>query len=172
MCHLGRRGARPARREKRAYREYASDEQRRPAGCIGVQDGRVVPVRVLTRSAATEQGRAWRRVRCCSFVHALDGNGFSAYQRGAYWFFQKFHTVPEMNALLNQHHFADIIVGTQDGGSYWRAICRKGPTLPVEQVEGALRREFDLPWPEGESVKRGEEAVATWHAAQAIDAKT
>ena len=105
-------------------------------------------------------------------VEFLDGNGFSAYQRGAYWFFQKFHTVPEMNTLLNRHHFADVVVGTQDGGSYWRAICRKGPALPVEQVEGALRREFDLPWPEGNSVGRGEQAVAAWHAAQAIDAKT
>src|SRR5471030_684275 len=33
----GRRGARPARREERAYRAYVSDEQRSPAGCIGGQ---------------------------------------------------------------------------------------------------------------------------------------
>jgi len=51
VCHLGRRGARPARREERAYREYASDEQRSPAGCIGVQGDRVIPVRALSLQA-------------------------------------------------------------------------------------------------------------------------
>ena len=32
---FGRRGARPARREEGAYREYVTDEQRSAAGCIG-----------------------------------------------------------------------------------------------------------------------------------------
>ena len=45
----GRRGARPARREERAYRAYASDEQRSPAGCIGGQNGAVISGRALTR---------------------------------------------------------------------------------------------------------------------------
>jgi len=44
----GRRGARLARREERAYRAYASDEQRRQAGCIGGQDDAVIPGRALT----------------------------------------------------------------------------------------------------------------------------
>lgn len=37
MRHYGRRGAWPARREERAYREYVSDEQRSRRGCIGGQ---------------------------------------------------------------------------------------------------------------------------------------
>ena len=44
----GRRGACPARREERAYRVYVSDEQRSPAGCIGVQNRAVIPGRALT----------------------------------------------------------------------------------------------------------------------------
>ena len=40
-------GARPARREERAYRAYVSDEQRRPAGCIGGHGGNPIPARVL-----------------------------------------------------------------------------------------------------------------------------
>ena len=38
------------RREECAYREYASDEQRRGAGCIGGQNGIPIPVRVLSRA--------------------------------------------------------------------------------------------------------------------------
>jgi hypothetical protein len=38
-ANSGRRGARPARREERAYQVYGSDEQRSPAGCIGGQNG-------------------------------------------------------------------------------------------------------------------------------------
>ena len=48
---FGRRGARPARREERAYREYVSDKQRCPAGCIGGQGGNPIPIRVLSVGA-------------------------------------------------------------------------------------------------------------------------
>ena len=47
-------GARPARREERAYREYVSDEQRSPAGCIGGQTGQVIPTVAL--SACKQKG--------------------------------------------------------------------------------------------------------------------
>ncbi len=42
----GRQGARSARREERAYREYVSNEQRSEAGCLG---GRYVAV-IVKRS--------------------------------------------------------------------------------------------------------------------------
>ena len=48
-ANYGRRGARPARREERAYREYVSEEQQSPAGCIGGQNGTVIHERVLSR---------------------------------------------------------------------------------------------------------------------------
>lgn len=51
VVQLGRRGARPARREERAYREYVSDEQRSPAGCIGGRSDGRIPARVLKTSA-------------------------------------------------------------------------------------------------------------------------
>ena len=47
---LGRRDARPARREsERAYRAYVSDEPRRQAGCIDGQDVHLILRRALTR---------------------------------------------------------------------------------------------------------------------------
>src|SRR5918993_1743321 len=56
----GRRGACPARREERAYRVYASDEQRSPAGCIGVQNGAVIPGRALSSCTAHQRIGAGR----------------------------------------------------------------------------------------------------------------
>jgi len=46
-----------ARREERAYRAYVSDEQRSQAGCIGVQNGALIPGRVLTLSLQTGERR-------------------------------------------------------------------------------------------------------------------
>ena len=42
MRHSGRRGARIARREEGACREYVTDEQRSEAGCIGGQNDAVI----------------------------------------------------------------------------------------------------------------------------------
>ncbi len=56
-----------ARREERAYRAYASEEQRSQAGCIGVQMARVFVngslVRVLEVRRGTAGGEAsgWQR---------------------------------------------------------------------------------------------------------------
>ena len=66
FTQCGRGGARPARREKRAYRAYVSDEQRRPArgpqrgtrvgvgaGCLGGQTGTLIHFQVLSRRFAS-----------------------------------------------------------------------------------------------------------------------
>lgn len=45
----GRRDARPARREERAYRAYVRDEQRRRAGCIGGQMSNLFLLRAVER---------------------------------------------------------------------------------------------------------------------------
>ena len=50
MRHLGCRGVRPARREERACRAHASDEQRGPAGCIGGQGSNLISTRALRLS--------------------------------------------------------------------------------------------------------------------------
>ena len=68
MCHSGRRGARSARREECAYREYASplSESSTPplAGWIGGQNATFIPVRVLTgRLSETDRERQRRGPR-------------------------------------------------------------------------------------------------------------
>ena len=52
----GCRGACPARREERAYREYVSNEQRRGAGCIGGQNGNFILVSVLSDEQRSRVG--------------------------------------------------------------------------------------------------------------------
>jgi hypothetical protein len=47
VTHRERRGARVARREERAYRGYATDEQRSQAGCIGVRMPPYLRIRAL-----------------------------------------------------------------------------------------------------------------------------
>jgi len=53
----GCRGARRPRREERAYRAYVSDEQRRPPGWIGSQNGNVISFRVLRARCRIRRSR-------------------------------------------------------------------------------------------------------------------
>ena len=59
----GRRGARLARRDERAYRAYVSEEQQSQAGCIGVQNGTVTPGRVLRTPSVAEPSGGFPRYR-------------------------------------------------------------------------------------------------------------
>jgi hypothetical protein len=59
------------------------------------------------------------------------------------------------------------------GGKYsaftgWQISVQKKFELPVEQIEASIRREFNLAWPGGLTVGRGEQAVEAWRAARAI----
>src|SRR5450759_3778213 len=55
----GCRGARRPRREERAYRTYVSDEQRRPPGWIGSQNGNVISFRVLKPRRDVDDAAPW-----------------------------------------------------------------------------------------------------------------
>lgn len=96
----------------------------------------------------------------------LDAHGFSAIYRQGAWFYQKFHSLDDVRRL-GQEFFGDVHV-MRDGDGVWQAWATKSRELPVEQVEAALRREFDLPWPGGRSVGRADQAVAAWRAAQDV----
>jgi ParB family chromosome partitioning protein len=119
--------------------------------------------RVMQAIASTVSGskRLYRQ------VEFLDENGFTAYKRGEGWMFQKFATREELVALFPKFNIENLMV-TVDGGK-WFASGRKGADLPAAQIEAALRREFDLPWPGGTSVGRAEEAVAAWKLAREKD---
>ena len=118
---------------------------------------RAVEARVFTTKTAVRRK-----------VEFLDKDGFTAYQRGDFWFFQKFHTVSEITGLILKHQFHTPHVYAAN--SMFRVIATKQTPLPDAQVEASLRREFSLPWPGGASVNRADEAVAAWKAAKLVDA--
>ena len=102
-------------------------------------------------------------------VEFLDEKGYTAYKRGDGWMFQKFHSVPQLRKLFGRFNINDIHI-TVDGHK-WIVSGRKGDDLPESVIRGALRREFDLPWPGNRSVNRHEQALAAWAKARVIDAK-
>lgn len=98
-------------------------------------------------------------------VEFLDENGFTAYKRGDVWFFQKFATQAELTKLFESFGVTALMV--TERSNKWFASMRKGTEPADAHIEAALRREFDLPWPNDTSVGRADEAVAAWLAARA-----
>jgi ParB family chromosome partitioning protein len=107
----------------------------------------------ITKSLG-EAGRVWFR----------DRDGISGiWLRFGQWFFQKFHTKDQAEALCDKFIGAPVL---KTNSVYWFASCVKRVELPDDVVEGALRREFDLEWPQGRRVARAEQAVAAWRASK------
>lgn len=92
----------------------------------------------------------------------LDKDGFSAIFREGVWTYQKYHR--EEDALMLAHRF----IG--EGASYthahssttWQLACPKNIDLNEGDIITALRREFNLPWPNGRRVDLADEVEAAW----------
>jgi ParB family chromosome partitioning protein len=133
------------------------------------QGGRVY----LSGRPREAEGRYLRSTKVTERRHAqrlkfFDDRGFTAdFRRGA-WFYQRFHTRAEVEQLGRA--FGDDAPTITRESTSWQlaARCLARPGFP--EVEAALRREFDLPWPEGWSVGRGEAAVAAWREAARLAA--
>lgn len=91
----------------------------------------------------------------------FDAHGFTADFRRGHWFFQRMHSADEVRALGRQW-FADDAARYGRTSTSWQLCARRLLERPAPLLEDALRREFDLPWPAGRSVGRGEAAVAAW----------
>jgi len=92
----------------------------------------------------------------------LDENSVTAtYHRGG-WFYQIYHSKAEVDAISAE---LGEIVQAGNTGSCWQRTVRRGPEWPVEELEAAIRREFDIAWPNGETVGRGDDVVNAWRAA-------
>jgi len=116
------------------------------------------------KTATKEASKEDRRL-----VEFLDDDGYSGtYHRGD-WFFQKFHSRAQVDAM-GPKYFGDPVCYSRVRGQIkaWQAHCTKRIELPEKQVIASLRREFDLPWPNGRSVGRADFAEKCYHAARAI----
>lgn len=78
-------------------------------------------------------------------IHYLDKDGFSANFRNNSWFFQKFHTKEQINAIVSRIGGGNIkYIG---GGFYIQA---KNAGIEKDEAIKALRYEFNMILPNGQ----------------------
>lgn len=118
----------------------------------------------LVKSLLALKSDATRETR--NQIYFLDKNGFSAILLKGSWLYQKFHSKDEALALARRYCGTDVRYRAAAG---WIIEADKRVELPDDQVEAAIRREFDLIWPDGHRVNRADDAVAAWRAARATN---
>ena len=109
-------------------------------------------------------------------IEFLDENGMSGLFINGDWFFQKFHLRKDVQAM-GPRFFGHEGRYTTSGPKQkklqvtsWQMHVIKSRELPDDQVEAAIRREFNMKWPAGERIGRGDQAVAAWRAARSLSA--
>lgn len=94
-------------------------------------------------------------------VEFVDQDGFTALFRKGAWFYQKFHTQAQAEALMAEWIGPCLIYQNGQTTSFQMA-AKKTKELPADLLEGAIMREFNLPWPEGKTVGKGEKVWETF----------
>ncbi len=97
-------------------------------------------------------------------VEFLDEDGTSGFFRKGAWFFQKFHNREQAVAMGNFFGDFPVYSNIRSNEKSWQCKCLKKLQLPDEQVQGSLAREFNLSWPDGQTVGKDREALAAWEA--------
>ncbi|MBB4287650.1 ParB N-terminal domain-containing protein [Roseospira goensis] len=124
-----------------------------------------------TRERLHAMERTTKQANPKQYLHAgaVDADGFVALYRGdleaapTAWTFQKFHAASEARGLIET--FIGPVQRFTRSTTSWQATAVKTVDLDPATVEAALRREFDLPWPDGDRVGLAEAAVRAWRAA-------
>ena len=104
-------------------------------------------------------------------VEFVDDLGFSALYRNGNWFYQKFHSKEQAEALGLRYIGAGAVYG-RPHSTAWHISGVKAVILPDEAVAASITREFDLIWPGGRSVGRSARMLAAWRAARSIRRRT
>jgi ParB family transcriptional regulator, chromosome partitioning protein len=93
----------------------------------------------------------------------MDDDGFSGVFHHGQWFYQKFCTEEQVEALV-ERHFPGVLAKITYKPDRWVVCVEQAGEIAQDVAEAALRREFDLCWPEGKSVARGAAAVEAYAA--------
>jgi ParB family chromosome partitioning protein len=96
-------------------------------------------------------------------VQFLDKDGFSGQLHFGGWFYQLYHTKPQVERIIAKYY--NDIYKVRWAGTKWMMMAKKKVIHPLEKYEASLRREFDLPWVDGESVGRAEKMIDAWRPA-------
>ncbi len=110
---------------------------------------------------AKNRASSTRRLGSTVALDFLDPKGFTGRLERDQWFMQKFHTKDQALALAARW-FGDDSPKFIMRGETWKIIAKNKRRPPLAVIEAAMRREFDLEWPGGLSVGRGELAVQSF----------
>ena len=98
----------------------------------------------------------------------LDDDGFSGVFHHGNWFYQKFCTPQQVDALVRPH-FAGSSAMVKCDTDRWRVMVTKDAEIAEETAVQSLAREFDLPWPKGRRVGRSNDILAAYAASLALE---
>ena len=119
------------------------------------------------RANQTQIADATRR-----YVEFLDADGFTAIFRNGVWHYQRFHALAEVQAMRDAYiGNGEITAGDRASkvkdrltANTWQISGFKTVSLPAEDIEASIYREFDLPIPSGR-YGRGDDAAKAVRAA-------
>jgi ParB family chromosome partitioning protein len=115
------------------------------------------------REMLDEAARRTQNASRLRYFEFLDDDGFTALYRKGAWFFQKWHYRQQVEELAGR--FTDEPPRILKTSIQWKCATRADRPLQQSRAVEAMRREFDLPWPDGTSVGRADEVIAAWRNA-------
>lgn len=90
-------------------------------------------------------------------LYFLDDDGYSGFFRNGEWFYQKFHTQEQAEALCEQMGIPNPKV--KMGSGVWQIQGVKESDVTWESIEKAIRYEFELDWPNDVKIGRSEDVL-------------
>lgn len=97
-------------------------------------------------------------------VEFLDKDGLTAIYRAGNWFFQKYHAREDVAPLASR--FGLRLDKQVRSTTSWQAASTKLAGLPTEQVEAALRFEFDIEIGQSQSLARADDVIRAYRRAR------
>lgn len=79
------------------------------------------------------------------YVEFLDNEGYTALYRKGHWFYQKFHSEQQSEALIKKYGFSKVKHQRKTNGTSWQIIAKKSKELPLNKIIEAVTYEFNLP---------------------------
>lgn len=111
------------------------------------------------RGVAAAQLSTMNSVGTVPKLELLDEHGFSGLYRDGEWFYQKFHSEEQVHELKLKLGVPNLDLFMDS--STWSCGGRKDWDVPWQDVERAIRYEFELDWPEGRKIGRSEDVLKT-----------
>lgn len=110
--------------------------------------------------AALKSGNYKTKNGSAQQLYFLDEEGYSGIFRNGEWFYQKFHTQEQCEHLGSYMGIPEP--EAKMGSGTWRCTGVKTHDVPFEDIERAIRYEFELDWPEGRKIGRSEDVLAAF----------